>query len=461
MGHTCSKTANAAALEQRRIDRERRLGLVSVSKPNQKCRFSSEPRENLSLNMSQKHAPIGQKTAPLLGTKPVASHMQLYRGFDSNKPPVTRTLQNVAARSNPQLMPLGSNMRSPTPSSMYSPTRANRQPISSMGKTASKRFDWAKQRENVQRNRSVRMHQAAMKEDAKVIITSTIKPIVRLALNLLCAEEIQCRAEISTEAMTKFKSLEDKIASIIDLEAIRLSGLELLELKYKSREAVVEQEVGERRLLRFWMKQTLEEDRLKDLIDATQRRHNASVSSFSSLNPGSRVSASHGRPSAQAIEMRRKSPVEHTVYRDRESKDATTGKLPLKKALNDLTPDFRRATSIEEDIQSDELNRKIGRQMCLMRQTIPSYSPKSIYLVPDASSNNLYLGKECPESEFRSSEQISPRLWSKLPEVERSVSSYRSTFMDPFKTPRGRTPVELKNESDLAMKKRLAALLMV
>ncbi|ESL10830.1 hypothetical protein TRSC58_01430 [Trypanosoma rangeli SC58] len=461
MGHACSKTANAAALEQRRIDRERRLGLVSVSKPNQKCRFLSEPGENLSLNMSQNHAPIGRKTAPLLGTKPAVSHMQLYQGLDSNKPPVTRAVQNIAARPSPQLMPLGLNMRSPTQSRTYSPTTATRQPISNMGKTASIQFDWAKQRDSVQRSRSVRTRQASMKGDAEVTIKSTIKPVVRLALNLLCAEEIQCRAEISTEAMTKFKSLEDKIASINGLEIIRLSGLELLKLKYESRKAVVEQEVGERRLLRFWMKQTLEEDRLKDLIDATQRRHNTSVSSFSSLNPGSRVSASHGRQSAQIIEMRRKSPVKHTVYCDREGEDATTGKLPLKKAITDLTPDFRRTTSTEEDMQSDELNRKIGRQMCLIRQTIPSYSPKSLYLVPDASSNNLYLGKECPESEFRSSEQISPRLWSKLPEVEHSVSSYRSTFIDPFKTPRGRTPVELKNDSDLAMKKRLAALLMV
>ncbi|RNF14241.1 uncharacterized protein Tco025E_06134 [Trypanosoma conorhini] len=462
MGQTCSKKANAAALEERRIDRERRLGILPACRPNLTCRSHPEARENMSLNLSQSHAPIGQRTSPLLDNRPGMSHMHPKRGLDSSTSLIGRASRNTAARPSPQLFPLGFNAHTPTQPGMHLPATTTQPPLSYMGGTRPKRLDWVKQGANVQRNGGDKMHQGFVKEDTKITVKPKIKPVVRLALNLLCAEEIQCRAEISTEAMAKFKSLEEKLASINELEAVRISGLELLKLQSKSREAIVEQEMGERRLLFFWMNQTLEEDRLKDLIDAAQRRHNTSMSSFSSTsNRGSRVSATYDRQSVRTNKMRNKSLMERPVYHEHDNEEATTENVSLKKAIDYSTPDLRRIAPAEEDIQSDDLNRKIGRQMYLMRQTIPSCSSQSLHLVPDASSNNLCLSKERPDPEFRPLEQGSPPRLANLPEEERSVSYSRSTFLDPFKTPRGRTPIELKNESDLAMKRRLAALLMV
>ncbi|EKF31984.1 hypothetical protein MOQ_004175 [Trypanosoma cruzi marinkellei] len=452
MGETCSKTANAAALENRRIQREIRLGILPVSRPVSP--YPSPQASQTTFSARQVHGPC-QKNASLSDARSRALYTPPRRGFEYSTPSVGHGPNNNAVRIGPFLPHFVSNERSPMRLGMCLPSKATHPPSGTMGETAHKRLHWLNKRGNLKSNGDARMHQGFVKEDKK------IKPVVRQALNLLCVEEIRCRTEISNEAMTQLKNLEDKLYSITELESIRASVLEIFKLQTKSREAVIEQELTERKLLFVWMNQTLEEDRLKGLIDATKERHQNSIFVRpNSSKSGSRFFSSYERPDSQAIEIREKSPLGSIAYHDSCNKEATKEKEFFKNTISYSKPVCCRNGPIEEDIQSDDLNRKIGRQKYLMHQTIPSYSPKNMDIVPDAYSTNFRLGGERDTSEFLPSDQISPRFLPNFSEEGRSFSSYRSTFLDPFKTPR-RTPVELKNDSDLAMKRRLAALLLV
>ncbi|EAN99278.1 hypothetical protein C3747_9g353 [Trypanosoma cruzi] len=453
MGETCSKTANAAALENRRIQREIRLGILPVSRPVSP--YTSPQASQTTLSARQVHGPIGQRKVSPSDNRSRALYTLPRRGFENSTSSVGRGPHNNAVRISPSLPHFASNERSPMRPGMCFPSKATHQPSGTMGENVPKRLHWLNKSGNLKSNGDAGMHRDFLKEDKK------IKPVIRQALNLLCVEEIRCRTEISNEATTQLKKLEDKLTSIADLESIRASVLEIIKLQTKSREAVIEQELTERKLLFVWMNQTVEEDRLKALIDATKERHQNSVFVCpTSSRSGSRFFASYERPHSQAVEIREKSPLESIAYHDPCNKEATKEKDFFKNKISYSKPVCCRNAFIEEDVQSDDLNRKIGRQTYLMHQTIPSYSYKNMDIVPDVYSSNFRLGRERDASEFLPSDQISPRFLPNFSEEGRSFSSYRSTVLDPFKTPR-RTPVELKNDSDLAMRRRLAALLLV
>ncbi|KEG10536.1 hypothetical protein DQ04_03601010 [Trypanosoma grayi] len=456
MGTTCSKTTNQAELESRRIQREIRLGLAPLSRLPSNRHSLVDGRASVSTHQGPRGAYRRVTTSSVeygAGMRHISPHRN---GTGIMSSPRRALTPNVVERRSLRLSRHLPPSRFPPPPREGLASKDIHKPVSNAGKMKHPTPKGPNGRDSTPKSKTAESHGSKTRVEKKNLEKIKLKPVVRQALNLLSVEELQCRAEIMNEANAHFSELEVRFGYFVELETIRVAAFELFVLQTKSREAVYEQEGSERKLLLFWMNQTLEEAKLKDLIEATQRRHR-SMSPRSSNYRRSKSLGSQETSSKRPSNSRKRSS-SYYLGGDRRKDES---EMLMKQTTPVSTPRVDRiAPVVERDILSEDLNRKIGRQTLLMRGTLPSYSPNSANISPHVISNVAFPQQVCNKAEFHPQKHRPAPPVPSLPSDWREESSSRPVFYDPYRTPLRSTSAHLKGESDLAMKKRLAALLM-
>ncbi|ORC91721.1 uncharacterized protein TM35_000053170 [Trypanosoma theileri] len=457
MGKSCSKSANQAELENRRIQREIRLGLTPL--PHPPSVRTSTPRPKPSLNIPPKHVDHRDR----IGSSPRLSRV---------KTPVIQAQRNSGngllispyrSRSSgtavgppfpPHFYPVRPPLSPPKPIMPKSIHRPSKIISKATTNVSTKPREKVKDKKESKSNLRIAKPIKNSKEKPKL----KIKPVLRQALNLLCVEEIRTRSEILNEAMLRFMDLEREFRNRVKQEYIRVAAFELFALQTKSRDAVFEQEKNERKLLVFWMNQTFEEDRLMDLIEATQGRPKSNmISSHDAFYSSPKRIETHDKPIKNTMVPVEVSPSNKKEINEQNFIDGNS----FDREVNYSPPEpVRIIPSVERGIFNDNLDRKIRRQTRMMREVVPSFTPKNVTIAPDLNSNYVLTNRDYNEVRSISPKRIPPPPVPDYHKDYGELSSFRSLFSDPFQTPRRKSFAELKGESDLAMKKRLTALLM-
>ncbi|KAH9593031.1 hypothetical protein LSM04_005485 [Trypanosoma melophagium] len=457
MGKSCSKSANQAELENRRIQREMRLGLTPRSHPP--SLRPSTPVSRPSLSTRQDHVDYRNRmgvTAPTSRTQTPSVPMRRnsrnsmplspYR-LRPNGPAVSPPFHSHFIPGRPSLSP----RRPMMPKSIYHPSNIA---VKATANAPSKPQEKPKVVKESKSNSRITESKINGNEKPQL----KIKPVLKQALNFLCVEEIRSRSELLNDAMVQFIDIERQFRYRVKMEYIRLAAFELFTLQTKSREAVYEQEKNERKLLLFWMNQTFEEDRLTELIGATQGRQKRSmISSHDTFYSSPKRIETHDKPIKNTMVPVETSSSNKTEMNERNFNE----EIPLERAVSYSPPDPVKITSsVGRGTFNEDLDRKIRRQTRMIREVVPSFTPKSVTIVPDLTSNYVLRNGEYNEVRSTSPRRLPPPPVPDSQRDYRELSSFRSLFSDPYQTPRRKSFAELKGESDLAMKKRLTALLM-
>lgn len=444
-------------MENRRIERENRLGLSQ--KPVES--LLQHPPNDYRSPLAPYHTPhsVSSRTNAGPSTSKMAPKRMEPSASISFLNPHRQGSQPKSKGQNPLLF-FRTPGQHPSVSPKMTPHSFCRPPADIMGKNRPK----IRRQEGIV-TKSLRGEgrgklQTSAIEKAKVGSNLAIKPVVRQALNLLCAEELQCRSSIINSAMSYFKDMGTRFNRLIELETIRAASLELLKLQAKCRAAVYDQEINERKFFMYWINQTLEEVKLKEIINEAQGTRKSMGSSLSPLPHQTPCFFDLRDTHRKQTNTVKKVPYStHTNYNechdDRESVPCDmTPRTPSQSGYIAFSPGH--------GIQSDDLSRKIGRQTHLMRDVLPECFSKTVISRPDAPLNDHWASRReykdfglCASTPHLSS-PTSGRVREK-----REVSACGALFHDPFRTPLEKTPAQIKGESDLALKRRLTALLTV
>lgn len=338
MGHACTKDINAERVERRRIERERRLGVIRQQPP-----------------------PTPQSGPPLV-TNGIWPQRVVREGV--------RTVGNMRASGPPSQTwrpPIAPVVQiAPQPLRQATPERR-----ASIGNPNSPFNEF-------------RPAPAPLRFESRALIPDEIelRPIVVQALNQLCAMELQMRVHLANEEVFAAAHLMHEFERIYEMEALRVARRELIALESRSRASIEKQQASEQIKLCSWISELLEEIRLEHILKKTQDRMNLS-------GPHSqRSSPVRSRPTHDQSDWLRN--VRPTAFHDVNANDL------LSRGLNKFPPrdEYSRVVEVADRMISDEeasLNAKIARQRGLMDST------RSMYRIQgDERRNSLAFGPARP-----------------------------------------------------------------
>lgn len=244
MGHACTKDHNAEKLEQRRFERERRLGLIR-----------------------QSAQPVPSATLVPNGMWPKERSQSAASFYPAPRYPMPH-VSNTFAVQQPRAKTPDRRAILPNPNSPFSDWR----PLHAA---------------RPETNRNERLYHetttARLRDDAAPL--SEIKPVVLQALNQLCAIELQQRMHVVSEEVSACNDLMREFERIQELEALRAASRELIALEHRSRLSVLRQEEFEFEKLARWISELLEEARLASIIRLTLDRQQQSLPSSRRSSP--------------------------------------------------------------------------------------------------------------------------------------------------------------------------------
>lgn len=352
MGHACTKDANAEKIERRRVERERRLGLVRQS--------PSTPLQQPAGLVPNGMWPRGTAAPSTLSNQ--GRGTLAFQPGRSSQPTQIQLPPAQAQYMNPQ------QFAAQLPPMHHQPRAVLRTPERPRGTGPNPNSPF-----NDPRHRPGLLEGPHQVEDHSGIL----KPIVVQALNQLCAIELQARALTINEEIWGRNELLIELEQIQELEAFRAATQELFALEGRSRVSIVGHQLDSFRSLLEAAGESMQEARLTGLIRETQERHLQS-----------RPTSAHVTPIRHRPPSRPQSPIHATVItlpaqnsRHR-SELGWTPEVALHSTSKQISPprpirsNYSNLSDIADRVLSQEeeaLNAKIARQRGLIDSTRSLY----------------------------------------------------------------------------------------